>query len=448
MKSSKISGLFCVIVIILSSVFCLGAEISDREIDREAKGSLVDKAVSTLLKNYIEEKMATELADHLSTKLKHGDYDSYSTAISLSQVLEEDMFEVSKDRHLGLVFDPGWAKQIRDLQDENSEAAREARRQEYENALQSHFGFKKLEILNGNIGYLDLRDFPNPEYGSETAIAAMNFLADTPAVIIDLRHNGGGWGEMVLLISSYFFEGTKEWNGTRSRSTGCVERAWTLPYIPGKRMTDTDLYLVTSSRTFSAAEDFCYGMKTLKRATIIGETTKGGAHPIEYFIIENDFILIVPNAASVNPITNSNWEGTGIEPDIAVPQEEALLRAHREALSNLLTKEKNDKKKFSLQWALNSLKALSESIILDPAVLQKYSGVYGERQIVFENEQLYYVHGVKYRLIPMSKRLFMLEGSNDARIEFSFDSDGQVTEMILLYQTGQKYPIKKTNKAS
>ena len=126
------------------------------------------------------------------------------------------------------------------------------------------------------------------------------------------------------------------------RSTDTIEQSWSHSYIPGKRMPKVDLYILTSSRTFSAAEDFCYSLQQLKRAKIIGEKTKGGAHPVDVRIVRGHVLTQIPIGNSVNPITNSNWEGTGVEPDIVTSSEEALHTAHLLALKNLLSKQSDD----------------------------------------------------------------------------------------------------------
>ena len=156
----------------------------------------------------------------------------------------------------------------------------------------------------------------------------MAFLANCDALIVDLRENGGGSPEMIQLLSSYFFSGEpRHLNSFYYRLDEKTEQYWTLPYVPGANLAETDLYVLTSSCTFSGAEEFTYNLKNMKRATIIGEATGGGAHPVRLEILNDHFVMRVPYARAVNPISKTNWEGTGIEPDVQVPAGRALDQA-------------------------------------------------------------------------------------------------------------------------
>jgi C-terminal processing protease CtpA/Prc len=212
-------------------------------------------------------------------------------------------------------------------------------------AGKSNFGFEKVERLDGNIGYLDLRGFFDAEAAGETAAAAMNFLGNTDALIIDLRQNGGGSPAMVSLLCSYLFAGERKhlndlaWRGPEGER---VEQWWTLPHVAGKRYSDKDVYILTSKRTFSAAEEFTYNLKALKRATVVGEVTGGGAHPGGGQPINDHFAIWVPQGRAINPITKTNWEGTGVKPDTEVPANQALTTAHLAALKKEFAKGDTD----------------------------------------------------------------------------------------------------------
>jgi len=217
-------------------------------------------------------------------------------------------------------------------------------------AARVNFGFEKLERLEGNIGYLDLRGFLPAALAGETVTAAMNFLANTQAVIIDLRQNGGGEPAEVALISSYLFGSDPvHLNDLYWRPTNETHQWWTSAYVPGKRLTGKDVYILTSNRTFSAAEEFTYNLKSLKRATIIGETTGGGAHPGGPRRINDHFFVNVPSGRAINPITKTNWEGKGVEPDIKVPADKALKTAHLMALEKELPAEKDPAVKSAIE---------------------------------------------------------------------------------------------------
>jgi retinol-binding protein 3 len=178
--------------------------------------------------------------------------------------------------------------------------------------------------LPPNIGYVKLNMFADPDICALTASAAMTFLADSDALILDLRDNNGGKGSMVEFIASYLFAAHTHLNDIYRRPQNATQEAWTLPYVPGKKFIGKPVFVLTSKRTFSAAEDLCYALKNLQRATLIGETTGGGAHPVEFKRIDDHFAMVVPTGRSISPITKSDWEGTGVEPDVKVAAAQAL----------------------------------------------------------------------------------------------------------------------------
>jgi C-terminal processing protease CtpA/Prc len=183
----------------------------------------------------------------------------------------------------------------------------------------------------------------------------MALLANTDALIIDLRANGGGSPEMVQYLCSYFFEGEPvHLNDLYFRPENETRQFWTLSWIPGRRYVGKPLYLLTSSRTFSGAEEFAYDMQTQKRATIVGETTGGGANPGGPVDIAAGFEVFVPMGRAINPVTQTNWEGKGVEPEVKCAAAEALVRAHKLALQGLLEKAEGPRRQ-QLEEALAAL---------------------------------------------------------------------------------------------
>ena len=241
-----------------------------------------------------------------------------------------------------------------------SEPSAEAKEMFRRLAGSQNFGFEKVERLNGNVGFIELNGFINPELGAETAIAAMNFLANTDALIIDLRYNGGGEPGLAQMISTYFFSGKPvQLHSIYWREGGRIQQYWTLPYVPGERYLDKPIFILTSKRTFSAPESFAYSLQALKRATIIGETTRGGANPAKYFRVNEHFSLLVPVGRAVNPVTGTNWEGTGIKPDIEVTEAQALKTAHLAALRKLLDASPSERKKMMLKGVIEEVEKQS-----------------------------------------------------------------------------------------
>jgi C-terminal processing protease CtpA/Prc len=190
--------------------------------------------------------------------------------------------------------------------------------------------------------------------GGDTVAATMNFVANTDYLIFDLRDNGGGDPAMVRLICSYLFgDKSVHLNDLYMRKENKTEEYWTIPNVPGKKFLDKDVYVLTSNRTFSGAEEFSYNLKNLKRATIIGETTGGGAHPGDFERLTDHFGAFVPVGRAINPITKTNWEGTGVEPDIKVPRDQALKTAYLNALNKAYEKAKDENLKTNIKRVID-----------------------------------------------------------------------------------------------
>jgi hypothetical protein len=427
-----------VVILALWVSLALGQEAQAPTLDAAKKQAIVDEIATLFNKNYIFADKARKVEEALRAKLAAGDFDKLAVAPDFARAVGAVILDVSKDRHTGFAFNPAMAEDFRRLGGQSEEEAKKVREKQLEEARRDNFGFRKVERLAGNIGYLDFRVFESPSDAGPTAVAAMNFLAHCDAVIVDLRQNGGGDPAQIQLISSYFFEEPVHLNDLYARATDRTENYWTLPYVPGARAAKADLYVLTSARTFSGAEEFSYNLQNLKRATIIGETTGGGAHPTNAMIVQHDYILRVPFARAINPVSKTNWEGTGVTPDIAVPAAEAFDRAYALALEKLEAKATDPQLKAGYDWILTSEKAKKNPPRVDAKTLQAYAGVYGERKVTFESGALFYQRtGPKYRLIPMTATLFALDGLDYFRVEFVV-KDGKTVELVGIYDNGDR----------
>ena len=215
---------------------------------------------------------------------------------------------------------------------------------------------------------------------------------------------------------------------------------WTAAYVEGPRLTKSDVYVLTSSNTFSGAEEFTYNLKNLKRATIIGETTGGGAHPVDIRAFRNlSVVMRLPYGRAINPITGTNWEGTGVKPDIEVPRDKAYDVAYSKALKGLLDKTTDPDKKGALVWMSEKQEAILNPVTIGLDTLKQYAGTYADRVITLENGELYYQRQgrPKFRLIPMNATTFMLDGLDSFRLQFVRDASGNVSEVIGMYDIGQ-----------
>jgi C-terminal processing protease CtpA/Prc len=315
--------------------------------DEKAKVSLtaamrtevIEGTLKRLNEAYVFPETAKKMEESIREHVAKKDYEKITSPGELARVLTAHLREVSHDKHLHVDYSA--EKRSQDSRKEPSPEEEERMRRF---ASARNFAFEKVERLEGNIGYLDLRGFMPPSLAGDTAAAAMNFLANTDALILDLRKNGGGSPGMVALLCSYLFpaDPVVHLNDLYFRPDNSTHQWWTLPYVPGKRYTGKDVYVLTSKRTFSAAEECTYNLKNLKRATIVGETTGGGAHPGGPQRINDHFFVWVPTGRAINPISKTNWEGTGVKPDVEVPAELALKTAHVAALQKVAEKKKGD----------------------------------------------------------------------------------------------------------
>ena len=312
-----------------------GTKVSDLnfKIDAATRAKVIDGAVVALNESYVFPETAQKMEETVKAHQKKRDYDSITDGDDFARRLTDDFQAVSHDKHLHVMFSPA---PMPDMEAQRPDPKREA--EERKELERMNCGFNKAEILEGNVGYLKFDFFADPAICGPTVVAAMNFLANVDAIIFDLRENGGGDPKMVAFVSSYLFAERTHLNDLWTRKGDITDQYWTLPYVPGKRLDDKPAFVLTSSHTFSGGEEFTYNLKTLKRATIIGETTGGGAHPVRGHHITDHFGIGVPFARAINPITHTNWEGTGVEPDVKVSAADALTTAKKLAAEKLAAK--------------------------------------------------------------------------------------------------------------
>jgi len=303
-----------------------GGSVAAFRIDAATRTRVIEAAIARLDTHYVFPEVAAKMAAAVRARALRGEYEAIDNGLTFALTLTEHFREVSRDHHLGVNFS---AERIPDrpanAAPDSAARARFRRQMETVNC-----GFVRAEQLSGNVGYLKFNFFADPEVCAPTATAAMNFLANTDALIVDLRENGGGSPAMVAFVTSYLFAERTHLNDLWTRRTNETREFWTQPDVPGKKLEDDKpVYVLTSRRTFSGAEEFTYNLKNLKRATIVGETTGGGAHPVSGHKLDDHFTIGVPFARAINPISKTNWEGTGVEPDVKVPAADALTTAQR-----------------------------------------------------------------------------------------------------------------------
>ncbi len=293
-------------------------------LDAVTRRATVEGVARAFREHYVFPDVGQQIAAHVLRRLAAGAYDGAETEEAFVQLVTADLRAINGDKHLKLLIDPERAM------------PREERREEFLAALRrANFGFERLARLKGNVGYLDLRSFEVVRYAGPTAVAAMNVLAHTDALIVDLRRNTGGHSTMIALLASYLHDTVEpvRLSDVYMRDGDWRQQWATLPFVPGERFGGTKpVFVLTSGTTFSAAEAFAYDLQQAKRATVVGERTRGGAHPGDVYRVHPRFTVWVSNSRAINPISNANWEGTGVTPDVAVPAADALCVAYRAAV--------------------------------------------------------------------------------------------------------------------
>ncbi len=372
--------------------------------------------------NYVYEDLGIKMGDFITSQLNAGKYDNLSSMQEFLKTLHDDLVSISHDKHFNIQYNPERAKELK-----NGDTPDMPRDNEDDLMKKDNYAFKKVEILPGNIAYIDLRMFFFNEDSKKTADAVMNFVSNADAVIFDLRNNSGGDPNMVRYLTSYLYSSKPvHLNDLYNRVENKTEEFWTLENVPGKRIPNVPVYVLTSSFTFSGAEEFSYNLKNLKRATIIGETTGGGANPVRGFAISNEVVARIPIARAISPITKTNWEGTGVSPDVSVPAPDALNKAMSMALENLSSKANDPQWKKSLDWSKTVYEAKLTSYIADKNDLEKMSGDYGKRVITLENGALYYKNKswqAPIKMIALSRDTYMIDTMDDVLIKFAWDAD-------------------------
>ena len=306
---------------------------SEVVIDATTRAEIVQSLSEKLKATYVFPDIAEQIGICLQKHMKDGEYNDITEGELLAAILATHIQEINHDKHLLVRYYPEELPDQEGALVQNQAWQDEWRQQ----ARLDNYGLHRAERLPGNVGYLDIRAFNNAAWGGDTAAAAMTFLASTTVLIIDLRKCRGGDPDMVALISSYLFgEEHVHLNSLHWRDGDFTEQYWTLPYVPGKKFGDKPVYVLTSKDTFSGGEEFAYNLKTRQRATLIGETTGGGAHPGTAYRLHPHFDVFIPNGRAVNPITGSNWEGTGVTPDIPINQEQAFTVAYGMALKAVI----------------------------------------------------------------------------------------------------------------
>ena len=326
---------------------------ADKPLTIEQKQNIINKLITNMNQSYIFPDKAQAFERLVRDQQANGNYHDITSSQKLEAVLNEQLSSVTNDGHLVLSYSE---RQV-PIPSTDPEEAKKQRDAELRMMRSLNWGIEKMERFSFNIGYLDLSMFADAEHAAETIAAAMTMVSHTEALIIDLRFSRGGDPETVALLASYFLDKRTHLNDMLDRKGNVSEQIWSEKSVKGKRYGEQrDLYILTSQNTFSAAEDFAYTLKHLKRANIIGAITGGGAHPGDFVRLSPHFEVFIPSERTVNPITKTNWEGVGVIPDMQVATEDALKIAKIVILKKLMITENNPKKVKRMQAKIESIK--------------------------------------------------------------------------------------------
>jgi hypothetical protein len=304
-------------------------------VDQAMRREAIDTLVAKLNDHYVFPDKARQIEAVLRQRQQEGKYDGMRDGKQLAIQLTDDIRGVAHDLHMSVRFSP------KPVPADDAVGPPPATQAEWEQRtpftrrlvvgayrLFANYGVEKVERLGPNIGYMKVPDFPPPFFVADKYAAAMDKVADTDGLILDLRENTGGGPDTVALLVSYFVDQRTRLNDIWDRDTGTSTQHWTEDKLGGKRYGGKKpVFILAGPGTMSAGEDFAYTMQALKRATVIGERTWGGAHPARPYRLGEHFFAVIPSRRTISPITHTNWEGVGVTPDIAAAPDKALAVA-------------------------------------------------------------------------------------------------------------------------
>jgi hypothetical protein len=408
-------------------------------IDAATRAAIVDSITAAIDSIYVLEEPAKRIVAGLRKNLADGKYDDLTDPAEFTQQLHQDAQGINHDGHFGIAamlpLDPAVAEAGQDEDPTDVERRRRLRRAR-------NYGFKKAEILPGGVGYVRFDMFAHGDEAFAAAAAAMNFVANSNAVILDLRNNGGGSGSMIRFVCGYLFEENAHLINWDIRAENKTVQSYSADYVPGKRIAEQPLYILTSDRTFSAAEEFTFDLRNLERAIVVGDTTGGGGHTVASYIFDFDGFRVgirIPYGRAYNPENNEGWEGIGVMPHIVVPREQALDAAYADALRKLIEAEEDEQIVAGYQWGLTDLESKLNPIEMSEKQMKAYVGSYGPRHILIDDGVLYYQREdrPRHELVPIGEDLFRVGDLEYFRLSFERSESGEVVKVIGVYDNGR-----------
>ena len=282
-------------------------------------------AAQNLRDHYFDRSLAQQAAAALLAQEKLG-ADNAAPPGDLAMLLTGQIRKATDDRHLVVVYS---ATPLPSVAAAPSSTIPAAYRQAM---LRQNCTIEKLATLPHHIGYLKINSFPDPSICRQQIDTALISLNSADAIVFDLRNNSGGYPDMVANVAARLFDRPVPWYNPRATTS---DPSWTASPVPGSGLASKPVYILTSSITLSGAEQFTYNLKMLKRATVIGEATGGSAHIGIFHRIDAHYGIGIPETRVINPYSDYDWEGVGVEPDVKVKAADALATAENLAEQRL-----------------------------------------------------------------------------------------------------------------
>lgn len=430
-------------VLLTSMVFPLKQNCQNSDISAATNSIIVKAVVDSLsrqiLKYYVFKPAAQKMSEFIKLQLSLGKYASITNPYLLAAKLTDDVRSVHLDEHFHVDFNPTIAHEISgDVEDIPKMVA-----DKLEEDRAKNFGFKKVEILNGNIALLEISSFARlNKFSKQAADAALNFVANANALIIDLRYGVGGSPEMVNYIVGHFFKTRTHTIDIEIRSENTTLNYFTSPDSSQTKLHNIPIFILTSYKTFSAAEGLAFELQYLKRATIVGEVTRGGAHTVTYRPLSNGFVADIPFGRAMTPDTRINWERVGVVPNIKEKADMALTTAVETFFKQQQLKSNTERALKKLQWQQQVFQAKQSNFEIDSVLAKSMAGNYGSYKITWVNNKLYSQKSGKpnFELIQFSKNAFLPKG-NDTFIVTCLQNPE--TTLCLTYEDGHTETVTK-----
>lgn len=312
------------LMLLMISIFIFIANAYSQEkittLTNKEKEQIIETICQRLIKFYVFPEVAEQMESHLKGKYKDGVFENITDPIEFANLATKELRSVCHDKHLALFFGPN-----PDLQSKEDMAIKRITDKIDRETI--NYGLSKVEVLTRNVGYLKPNNFMYHEPVKEIISSAIKFLSNTDALIIDIRENRGGDPQYIAYLLTFFFNKPTQLSSLYFRDRNKTYEFWTEENSKETNLIDIPIFVLISNKTFSAAESFAYDLQSLKRAVIIGEISAGGANPSSSFVVHKDLRITIPLGRAINPITKSNWEGTGVIPDVEVSADSSYLVA-------------------------------------------------------------------------------------------------------------------------